>query len=762
MKRKTTYGFAGMLAAGALLAAGLNVATVAEASELGDVGKSFAKALVTDAKACGKQIKGLKIQYFKSALNCLVTALKKAAKNALVQGARALFNMGVAAIGNNLPKAKELLGKLVNMLPRGMLQNAGNAALAALTDGAKQFVGEAQACGKYIGASLSQSASRVFGCLKTVFVKAARATGGALVKNVAKSLFDDAVNALGSNLPKARGLFQKLVNLLPGGALRNAGNAALGALNAGSSRFVNEARACGDQIGTNFRQSASAVFGCLRTAFIGAAKATGQAVALNVARSLFNDAIGWLGRSVPQARTRLQKLVNLLPAGALRDAGGAALGALNDGSRAFVNQARACGNFIRGTDFKQSAVQVFGCLKTAFIGTAKATGQAIAVAGARSLFNSAVGALGRSAAQAKGLFQRLVNMLPAGMLRNTGNAALAALNTGSQAFVNQARACGNFIQGTDFKQSAMQVFGCLKTAFIGTAKATGAAVAKNAAQAVFNGVVGALQRGGAAARGALQNLANQMSRFYPPVRAMAASIIGSLQTASKAFPAAAAQCGARVSGFNRQSAVSLFSCLRGALRASAGQVVATAKGAIQTGVNQIKAGIKKVVGNVRQIARNFLDLFRSVSRGRAQGLRSAQMLARVAATSKARTLALRALAQFRRGFQGAFRILYSVRNRMRSTLQRLNPAMLGPIVAGLAKGVAGTVAAAVTGKAARDFNTAKTALAGLADAGGKYLNGAAQAVTGRMKNLVVAMQQRFSSMVRGAVTALSTLAQHVK
>src|SRR5206468_8590272 len=127
----------------------------------------------------------------------------------------------------NLPKAKAKLQELADKLPRrDEVKSLAGAVIKGLDAGATKFADDAALCRQMITGLNAESVKGTFECLKMAFRAGASAAGA----GIAQGLYDEFINLLRTNLPKAKAKLQELADKLPApdavkslaGALRKA------------------------------------------------------------------------------------------------------------------------------------------------------------------------------------------------------------------------------------------------------------------------------------------------------------------------------------------------------------------------------------------------------------------------------------------------------------------------------------------------------------------------------------------------------------
>jgi hypothetical protein len=547
---------AASLTAAALLTLGFS--DPAKALDLSSAGQQFSKTLADEAAPCKGKITGLNLESFKGVLGCLVTALKKAAMNALVEVAKSLYDEAMNLLRTNAPAAKAKLQDLVDKLAAAFppVRALANPILAGLGAGSAQFVDEGAKCRDRITGIDRESATGVFECLKSALSGAAVTAGVTAVQ----ALFDEFVNLLRTNVTAAQGKLRSLVDKLAAAfpPVRALAEPVVAGLNAGSSAFVDAAAGCKGEIKGLNRESATGVFNCLKTAFSSAAKTGGTAAA----QALFDEFIGLLRTKAPAAQAKLKAVADRVaqafpPIRAVADPVIAGIGA---GSSAFVEDAAKCKDSITGMN-KESAMGVFNCLRIALSASMK-TAEITAL---QAAFDEFINLLRTDASAAQAKLRTLADNLARAFapVRALADPVIGGIDAGAASLIDQATTCREKITGIN-SETATGVFGCLTRAL----STAGTTAGVTAVQALFDEFVGLLRTGVGQARAKLQMLVGYLAGVFPPVRTLARMVMNRINSTSETLVTAAAKCREKITGLDAETATGVFRCLAGAVRSS--------------------------------------------------------------------------------------------------------------------------------------------------------------------------------------------------
>jgi hypothetical protein len=332
------FGRTGTAAVAAALILASGLARPALALDLSGVGEAFKSSVANDVGQCREKITGLNMESVKGVLGCLVDALKKAAANALVGLAKALYDEGVNLLRTNAPAAKEKLQALADKLGAifSPVKPIAAAVIAGIGAGSSAFADQAATCRDKIVALDLESAKGVFECLKSALSGSLKVAGGEMVR----SLFDQAIDLLRTNAPAAKEKLQSLADKLAAvfSPVRAIAGPVIAGINAGSTQFVDEAAKCREQITGLNKESAQGVFGCLKTAFTGAVKTAG----IEAVKGFFDEFLDLLRSNCGRAAAKLAELVgkvaSVIPQA--QSLSGTVLDALNNGCNGALDKAK--------------------------------------------------------------------------------------------------------------------------------------------------------------------------------------------------------------------------------------------------------------------------------------------------------------------------------------------------------------------------------------------------------------------------------------
>jgi hypothetical protein len=197
-----------------LLAAG---PAAGQGAALQAAGKGFVEALATKAAECKGKITGINLQSVKDLASCLIDAAKGAAKSALLDLARGLYDEGIELLKSNAPKAKakieELAEKITAVLPQAKM--LVGPVLAGFTTGSETMAGEAAKCREKITALDLATVKATFECLGAALKTSGKAAGAAVLQG----LFEEFVGLLHKGCALATGklgeLAGKVASLIP-------------------------------------------------------------------------------------------------------------------------------------------------------------------------------------------------------------------------------------------------------------------------------------------------------------------------------------------------------------------------------------------------------------------------------------------------------------------------------------------------------------------------------------------------------------------
>jgi ElaB/YqjD/DUF883 family membrane-anchored ribosome-binding protein len=214
MRGQRTISRYGALAAALVLCV---TAHRASANELAEVGKGFASSLAGEAAGCRDKITGINLESVKGVFGCLIEAVKKTAKEALVNLMKALYDKGLELLKANAPagkaKLQELAGKITAILPAA--KSVIDPVLGGLDTGGEAFVEEAAKCKDHIKALDLESVKATFTCLGQAAKTGAKAGAVAIVQG----LFDEFVRLLrsgcGMATQKLAALAEKVAAVVP-------------------------------------------------------------------------------------------------------------------------------------------------------------------------------------------------------------------------------------------------------------------------------------------------------------------------------------------------------------------------------------------------------------------------------------------------------------------------------------------------------------------------------------------------------------------
>jgi phage-related protein len=205
----------GVAVAAVLLAFGVNEA---RAQSLGDVGKSFASDLADKASACKSKITGIRLDVVKATFGCLVAAVKEAARAAILNLVRALYDQAVTLMKDNAPKAKEMLTTLGDKV--GSFVPAVKDFIKPVVDGlvgagGDKLVSEAAKCKANIKALDVPSLQATFSCLATAVTTALKGAGVAVVQGLFEVFIQKLRQGCASGAQALGNLVGKLKSLVP-------------------------------------------------------------------------------------------------------------------------------------------------------------------------------------------------------------------------------------------------------------------------------------------------------------------------------------------------------------------------------------------------------------------------------------------------------------------------------------------------------------------------------------------------------------------
>jgi ElaB/YqjD/DUF883 family membrane-anchored ribosome-binding protein len=230
-------------AAGAVLALTLAAhvqPAAAQADALKAAGKSFADALARDAAACKSKLNALNVTAVKNTTACLLAAVKAAAKNAILDLVRGLFDEMITLLRTNAPRAKQKLAelgeKVTAVLPAA--RSVVGPVVAGVSAGGDKLAEEAAKCKEKITALDMTAVRATFSCLATALKVSVKAAGIAIVQG----LFDEFIGLLNRGCDLAVGklgeLAARAVRLIP--AARGVLDKAISAIRSGCSGAVDK------------------------------------------------------------------------------------------------------------------------------------------------------------------------------------------------------------------------------------------------------------------------------------------------------------------------------------------------------------------------------------------------------------------------------------------------------------------------------------------------------------------------------------------
>ena len=264
-----------------------------------------------------------------------------------------------------MPEAKKKLQELVDKVQLAVklppeVQSLVDPVLAGLKTGAGKFADEAVLCREAITGINLASLKGAFWCLQQAF-KTGVSTAGA---GIAQALYDAFVKLLRTNVPEAKKKLQELANKLPKLPVdvKTLAQSVVAGLNAGATKFANDALLCRQMI-TGFNlESIKGTFGCLKLAFKTVVAAPGGGRALG----LYNAFVKLLRTSVPKAKAKLQEFADKLSLPAkVKALARSVIAGLPARANPFVDDAVLCWRMITALDV-ESVHRTFSCLKLVF------------------------------------------------------------------------------------------------------------------------------------------------------------------------------------------------------------------------------------------------------------------------------------------------------------------------------------------------------------------------------------------------------------
>ena len=215
-----------------LLVAGWLAAAAAPASaqpaSVAAAGKGFVEALAKSALACKSKLSGVSVQAVKDVAACLLVAVKGAAKDALVNLARGLYDDAIGLLKTSAPKFKEKLQALADKLAAFVPPAKQLIApiLAGATAGSDSLVAEAAKCRDQITAIDLATVKATFACLRGALAGAGMAAVNTAFAEFKSLLQTNCLAALG----KLRSMASLITTAVP--ALKSTGDRIIGKLEA--------------------------------------------------------------------------------------------------------------------------------------------------------------------------------------------------------------------------------------------------------------------------------------------------------------------------------------------------------------------------------------------------------------------------------------------------------------------------------------------------------------------------------------------------